>query len=177
MKKVSVKIHDPLAEHLGDPAEVVEFEITIYDAARLAGHLCPSIAGAFLMTRAAVHALFPENETCIRGQMLVDLPTANDEGAMGPMSHVVSYVTGAWAEDGFKGLSGQFKRRNLLRFDSERCRDGSFRFERTDNGKAVHVHYRPERASFDRNASDPWQARVEAILSQADSVVDVSAEN
>lgn len=180
LNKIEVKIHDPLAEYLGGPDKVTTFSVSIVDAARLAGHLCPSVAGAFLATRAAVEVLFPDTKTCIRGLLEVDLSGAPHEGATGPIGHVISYITGAWSTDGFGGLDGQFRRRDLLRFSSKRCKRGAYRFERTDTGQVVHVYYRPGKAELpelddgDRFA-ESWQARVRAILASP-AVIEIESE-
>jgi hypothetical protein len=172
MPTPQVQVYDPLAEYLGGPAEAVRFSISILDAARLSGHLCPSVAGAFLATQAAIKALYPETETCVRGQIEVDLPGMPNEGAMGPISHVISYITGAWSGSGFAGINGQYSRRDLMHFHSPRCIHGGYRFERTDTGQVVHVHYNPGLAPHPKGsgtrAADSferaWQARVSAIL-------------
>lgn len=175
-QNLNVKIHDEFADHIGGPDPIVDFEISVYDAAKLSGHLCPSVAGAFLMTRAAILALFPEtNGVCKRGLLKVDIPYSNQDGATGPMSHVISYLTGAWDESGFGGLQGKFVRKKLLNFESPNVPEGSFRFERIDNHQAVEVSYHPELSG--PPPANPqargWQPRVEAILASADQVVKV----
>lgn len=172
----TILIHDPLAEYLGGPADVESFSITLLDAARLSGHLCPSVVGAFLVTQAAIKVLFADNGICERGLIAVDIPGAENERANGPMGHVISYITGAWSESGFGGLGDQFIRRNLLRFNSKRLTQGQFRFERLDTGKVVEVSYFPSRAKphppKDSSFQSMWQQRVSDILS-SDNVVEV----
>lgn len=185
MNDIFIPVHDSLAADLGGPAEVIDFSITLLDAARFSGHLCPSVLGAFLATRAAVAQLFPETGICQRGLIAVDVPHAVSQGATGPMAQVVSYVTGAWGESGFGGLGGgRHGRRNLLRYSSERCRGGAWRFQRLDNNKTAHVSYHPERALTTevRAALEKldfkvaWQGRVAAIARQAHVVIEVVLE-
>ena len=51
-------VRDPLADFLG-AAEGGVLEYGYADAVRLAGHSCPTVAGAWLMTRAALARLHP----------------------------------------------------------------------------------------------------------------------
>ena len=169
-----IKIHDPLAAYLGGPATVENFSITLMDAARLAGHLCPSVAGAFLVTRAAVLALFPETKVCERGMIAIDLRGGETEGVNGPIGHVMSYITGAWPGHGFAGIQGNFVRKNLMQYDSTRIKKGHFRFERIDTGKVVEVSYFPNLVPSTKPVSasfgEKWQNRVKEIISSPDVI-------
>jgi hypothetical protein len=48
-----ITIHDPLAAFLGAAADGI-IEYCYADAVKLAGHSCPTVASAYLMTRAAL---------------------------------------------------------------------------------------------------------------------------
>ncbi len=163
-----IKIHDSLAAHLGGPEEIENFSLSLLDVARLAGHLCPSVAGAYLITQAAVQALFP-NGICERGLLQVEIPGSDSEGVNGPMAQVISYITGAWPQTGFAGLHGQYVRKNLMHFNSDKLQKGHFRFTRTDSYQVVEVAYFPNRAKFTARGDGPfgelWQHRVNDILS------------
>lgn len=173
-KSESIEVHDSLAEHFGGPGEVVRFSISVFDAARLSGHLCPSVVGAFLVTRAAVRALFPDTHVCERGLLAIDIPGAETEGANGQIGNVMSYITGAWPTSGFSGLRGRFVRRNLLHYNSKKVAFGQYRFERLDSGKAVEISYHPGEAHMPEpessNYAQAWQERVRAILDSPDVV-------
>lgn len=179
MNELVIRVRDPLAEFLGGPGDVAEFELSVLDAARLSGHLCPTVAGAFLGARAAIHALFPDTGVCVRGEIEIDLPGRADEGVTGPISHVLSFITGAWDASGFKGLGkGRFSRRNLLHFGSSRCEGADYRFERRDTGAVVLVFYHPERAEVpaadgEEDFADGWQRRVRGILSSRERVIEI----
>lgn len=170
----SIEVHDGLAEYLGGPDAVEHFSLSILDAARLAGHLCPSVAGAFLVTRAAVLALFPDTKICERGLVTIDIPGGDTDGANGPIGHVLSYITGAWPESGFGGLGGEFVRRNLLRYNSKRLQVGQYRFQRIDTGAVVEISFYPNKAkvpeSSNTNFGEIWQTRVKAILNSPDVI-------
>ncbi len=55
----SIGVADPLAELLG-AAEGGRIEYRYLDAVKLAGHSCPTVAGAWLMTRTALARLYPD---------------------------------------------------------------------------------------------------------------------
>lgn len=52
-----IPTHDPFAAMLG-AARDGRFDYHYLDAVRLAGHSCPTVAGAFLIGRAALAALY-----------------------------------------------------------------------------------------------------------------------
>lgn len=174
LKKFQIQIYEPFAEHLGGGDLETRFSLSLLDAFRMAGHGCPSMTGAFLITQAAVKNLFPD-EICVRGMIEVDIPAGPTDGATGPMANVISFITGAWNESGFGGLGGEFRRRNLLRFNSSKASQGGFNFKRVDTGKEVTVSYHPERISKSDNLPFPenWRLRVRQILENKDSVIDV----
>jgi len=131
-----IRMRDPLAEFLGAAAGGI-IEYRFEDVVRLAGHSCPTVAAAFLMTRAALAALYGE-ETPVRGEIRVDLRDARDAGVTGVIASVATLITGATADTGFRGLAGQFNRRDKL-FFSQPLKNGELRFTRLDSGAAVEV--------------------------------------
>jgi hypothetical protein len=137
---------DPLAEFLGLRGRGQPITFTLEDAGRYAGHLCPTVATAFEMTRAALKVLYP-NEKPVRGDVRVTVASAPDAFANGPLGRVIGYLTGAARDDGFGGLAGRWSRRNLLRFDPESRPFGSVLFERIDTEASVRLLARPERLS------------------------------
>lgn len=136
----AIVVADPLAEALG-AAEGGLIEYRYLDAVKLAGHSCPTVAGAWLMTRAALARLYPD-ETPQRGAIRVELRQAVDEGVAGVIAGVAGLVTGAANEGGFKGLAGRFARNGLLRFVVPMR--GEIRFTRLDTGRSVEVAHRPQ---------------------------------
>ena len=67
----AIVVPDPLAELLG-AAEGGVIEYRYVDAVKLAGHSCPTVAGAWLMTRAALARLYP-GAMPRRGEIRVEL--------------------------------------------------------------------------------------------------------
>lgn len=175
-----LQLYDPLAEFLGAEADGT-LEYRYLDMVRLAGHSCPTVAGAFLATRAALRALYGE-ATPERGQIQVEMRDAPEEGVTGVIAAVVGAITGASGPGGFAGIGGRFVRRGLLRFGADTTT--LMRLTRLDEGSAVEVEFHPQRVPGDprlpellrecvrgtaneqqqarfRNA---WQGRVRALL-------------
>jgi hypothetical protein len=107
---------------------------------RLAGHSCPTVAGAYLMTMRALQALYPD-ELPVRGNLQVEHSGAKDQGTNGVIANVASFITGAADEGGFKGLNGTYARNKRLSFNGRF--DGLLRFTRLDNNASVIVDYDP----------------------------------
>ena len=133
-------LHDPLAELLGAAGNgLIEYRYT--DAVKLAGHSCPTVAGAYLMTLKALAKLYPDGLP-ERGGIRVELNAAQADGTAGVTAAVAGLLTGAAGEGGFKGLGGRFSRRNLLHFaagiKAELC------FTRIESGARVTATYHPE---------------------------------
>jgi hypothetical protein len=135
-----VTLHDPLAEVLG-AADRGLIEYGYADAVRLAGHSCPTVAGAYLMTLQALRRLYPEGVPQ-RGGVRVELRAAQADGTAGVVAAVAGLITGAAGEGGFQGLAGRFSRRALLQFAAPV--EGDMRFTRIDTAAQVTVHYHPE---------------------------------
>lgn len=141
----SLWLRDPLAEVLGAAAGgLVEYRYE--DAVRLAGHSCPTVAGAWLMVARALGALHGD-ELPTRGGLRVDLRDPADHANAGVVASVFTLVTGAAGEGGFAGLGTHHGRRGLLRHGVEL--PARLRVERVDTGAAVWVDYRPQRVPPD----------------------------
>lgn len=125
-------LRDPLAEFLG-AAEGGLIEYSYADAVRLAGHSCPTVAGAYLLTSRALGALYPETIP-ERGALQVHCGGSQEDGVVGVIASVIGLLTGAAGVGGFKGLAGAYSRRQLLQFGLGDGRD-AFRFQRTDTGQ------------------------------------------
>lgn len=176
----SLKMRDPLAEFLGAcDGGVIEY--SYLDAVKLAGHSCPTVASAYWLTRQALRALYgdalPE-----RGAIRVEFRDDRLNGVTGVIANVVSMLTGATVDTGFKGLAGRFDRRRLLAFNADVPLE--IRYTRIDSGAQIDAE-----ANLRRVAGDPdmpaqmqrclkgeadgeelrrfgalWQARVRRIL-------------
>ena len=129
----TITLHDPLAELLGASTDGL-LEYGYLDAVKLAGHSCPTVAGAYMMTLKALAALYGK-DTPIRGNIRVAFRDDQGSGVTGVIANVVSQITGAAGDGDFKGLAGKFKRNGLLSFKAGI--EGAIRFERVDQAVAV----------------------------------------
>lgn len=173
-----IRVRDPLAEFLGAARGGV-LDYGYVDAVRLAGHSCPTVAGAWLMARATLQRLYPQ-ALPERGGVMVELREPADSGVTGVIARVVTLPTGAAGEEGFKGLAGRFTRRGLLHYGA--AIEGELRVSRLDGVAAVEAAARVERVPGDPRmreammgalADDPaslaafgamWQERVRRLL-------------
>lgn len=176
----SITVKDPLAEILGAAEEGI-FTYTYEDAVKLAGHSCPTVAGAYLMTQKGLHLLYGD-EIPVRGEIKVLMNGKLGEGVVGVMANVAALITGATDRGGFHGLGGKFDRRGLLEFEA--VLTGEMAFERLDTGKRVTLSYFPQTvggnpkmqewlgmilrgnadAEIKHAFQNAWQDRVKSIL-------------
>ena len=185
----SIKVKDQLSNVLG-AFESGEYEFNYLDVVKSAGHSCPTVAGAYIITLEALKALYP-NERAVRGDIKVEFKESLSEGVAGVIGNVVSQITGATDKSGFKGLNGKFARHSLMDFDSNI--ESSARFTRVDSTKSVDVVYNPS-SILPNPAMQPlmqkmmqgsatsqelkefgtlWQDRVARIFENLDSVVSI----
>ena len=130
---------DPLALTLGTVEDgIIKYNYT--QIVKSAGHSCPTVAGAYLMTLKALDALYPDTPA-IRGEIKVEFKEGLEDGVAGVIANVISNITGATDKSGFKGLNGRFARHSLMNFEANI--NSSARFTRVDNGKSVNVDYNP----------------------------------
>lgn len=158
-----IRVRDPLAAFLGAAVDGV-LDYGYDDAVRLAGHSCPTVAGAWLMARAALAALYPETLP-ERGGVAVEFAEPADHGVTGVIARVVALPTGVAGEEGFKGIAGRFTRSGLLRFSAPIR--GEMRVTRSDGGGAVDVS-----SQIGRVPGDPLMrgAMIGALDGDADSL-------
>jgi len=175
-----IRLQDPLSNFLGAFEEGI-VEITYLDCVKLAGHSCPTVAGAYLMVLQGVAELYP-NGLPQRGNIEVQMRDAQADGVTGVIATVISFVVGASGDAGFKGIGGKMSRNNLLEYQVKMQRE--VRLTRIDTGKSVEIDYDPsptppspqiqplmgkiiqEVASVEEKKAFAtlWQKRVEKIL-------------
>lgn len=185
----SIKLVDPLSNVLGAFEDGL-YEITFLEVVKAAGHSCPTVAGAYLITLEGLKALYPDTRA-VRGEIKVEFRDPMEEGVAGVIGNVVSQITGATEKSGFKGLGGRFARHSLMKFNANI--NSSIRLTRADNGKSVDVYYDPSsiggspkmqmlmQKMMGGMASKEeakefgvlWQDRVERIMANIPSVIRV----
>ena len=186
----TIKFQDDLASFLGAFEDGI-IEFSYLDIVKSAGHSCPTVLGAYLMTLKGLEFLY-ENEIPKRGEIIVEFKEAQNIGVAGVIGNVIMNITGATTTNGFKGLAGKFDRNHLMKFEKD-INGASVRFTRIDTLKSVDVFYdassiKPhEDMNFlmqkylQGNATSEekkefaklWQKRVEEISNNIDEVIKI----
>jgi len=185
----TIQLQDDLANFLGAFEQGI-IEFSFLDIVKSAGHSCPTVLGAYLMTLQGLKALYP-NELPKRGEILVEFSQNENDGVAGVIANVITNITGATVNLGFKGLAGKFDRRHLMQFGS--AIQSNVKFTRKDTRESVEVYY--DASSIGADANMPmlmqaciqgvataeqqiefgklWQARVENIAKEVAQVITV----
>jgi len=155
---------DPLAEFLGAYEHHNAYlEYTFDEVVKMTGHVCPTVASAFVCCKKALGHLHM-GEIPNRGNISVTIHSAPNERNAGVIGQIFGFVTGACGDDGFKGLDGKFRRNGLLSYapnGAGGAADG-FTFARLDNGKKVHASILS--ANF---PTIPGQEEIPALMDKA----------
>ncbi len=167
-----IKLVDPLAVALGAIDKGEPLVYTYGDAIKMAGHSCPAISGAYKLTQLALKELY-KGTMPVRGDIRVTFRGGVDHKVNGPISQVVSLITGAAPESGFSGLGGgRFNRKNLMSFDEKNEPDPvcicSVIFERMDTGKKVEISYDNSMLGADPKMGELMPKAVKGIASDAE---------
>ncbi len=175
-----IKLYDPLSNFLG-AFEKGEIEISYLDCVKLAGHSCPTVAGAYLMAQEGLKVLYEEDRP-VRGNIKVEMKEDEKEGVTGVTCNIISFILGASGINGFKGIQGNFSRNNLVLYAAPIPTE--VRLTRLDTKQSVNLSYDPSSVKADEKMMPLmgknlkglatqeeqkmfhtlWQARVEAIL-------------
>lgn len=91
-----ITLYDPLAELLG-AAEAGILRYGYFDAVRLAGHSCPTVASAYWSAYKALAFLYPD-ATPVRGDIRLEFSQDSTSGVTGVIANVVSMLTGAMSD-------------------------------------------------------------------------------
>ncbi|SFV53681.1 hypothetical protein MNB_SV-6-51 [hydrothermal vent metagenome] len=181
-----ISLQDPLSNFLG-AFEDGKVDITYLECVKLAGHSCPTVAGAYLMALRGLKELYPDTLPQ-RGYIKVDMRNSESEGVTGVICNVISFICGAGGIGGFKGLNGNMSRNNLVSYSADITRE--VRLTRIDTGASVELDYDPSSIHpspqmqplmgkmMQGVASDEekrtfgklWQERVEKILLGEDHI-------
>ncbi len=179
-KVPSITLQDPLSDFLG-AFEEGKIEIKYLECVKLAGHSCPTVAGAYLMALQGLKALYGDTLPQ-RGFIKVSMRNNETDGVTGVICNVISFIVGAGGAGGFKGLNGIYARNNLLAYNEKI--PSEVQLCRTDTGECVNLNYDASMIPADPmmqpligkalqgQATDEekkqfgvlWQARVEKIL-------------
>ena len=185
----TITLYDPLSEVLG-AFEEGKITFSYLDVVKSAGHSCPTMAGAYLMVREGLKALYP-HAIPERGALKVFFKESQNEGTTGVIANAFSLITGATDNWGFKGLGGNYVRKDLMVFAA--AIPFEVRIMRVDTEAFVDVSYNPNAIVIDPTMqplmkkllmgtldevekmtfSTLWQARVGRILENFDKVITI----
>ncbi len=146
---------DPLAQLLGATSDG-KITYTYSDMVKLAGHSCPTVAGAWIMCDLGLKELYGE-KIPVRGDIKIEISGALDEGVNGVIAQCLGLVTGAANAGGFKGIGNYYARNNRLFFNAGFA--GEVRLTRIDTGKTVTMSYNP--------AAIPFHPRIKPLMQKA----------
>ena len=188
-KVEKIILKDDLSDFLGVFRNGI-VEISYLDIVKSAGHSCPTVAGAYLMTLFGLKALYG-TEIPVRGGVKAEFSGPETEGVTGVIANVVENITGATAVRGFKGIGGHFVRHSLMYFNAAIAAD--LRLTRIDNGLGADIYYNPDKIPGDPRMKELmpvvlqgrssvkekelfgtlWQERVADIINNATEVISV----
>ena len=141
----TISMHDELALELGAIAVNESLVYAYRDAVKLAGHSCLAISGAYRLTQIALKKLYAD-DIPQRGHIKIVFRGAVDHKVNGPVSQIITLITGAAGENGFHGFAdGRFKRQGLMHFDKDAALPSgavvSVTFTRVDSEQSVSITY------------------------------------
>jgi len=163
----NIKLYDPLSNFLGaiDNGNV---EITYLDCVKLAGHSCPTVAGAYLMALIGLKKLY-ENSLPQRGIIHVSMNEAENEGVTGVMCNIISFISGAGGTGGFKGIQGNFSRNNLTTYNIPM--KGEVTLTRLDTNQSVSISYNPSAVPADEKMMPLMGKNLKNIASEEEKTL------
>ncbi len=164
-----IKLKEPLAKTLGAfTSDEAILEYSFIDAVKLAGHVCPTVTGAYMICQEALARLY-EGEIPVRGEITITVYGEPDESVYGVMGQVFSLLTGAAPQTGFKGLWNKFKRKDLLKYVSEKIDSEamSFLFERADRQQSVLISFYPQKIPFPTDKAMRMKELLEKVIWEA----------
>ena len=162
-----IKVQDKLSGFLGAFDNGI-YSVTYLDCVKLAGHSCPTVAGAYLMAQEALETLYPNGEIAQRGNIKVEMRDSKDSGVTGVIATAISFVTGASDDAGFAGIAGNMSRKNLLSYSNEITRE--VRFIRLDTNESVEVDYNPSSIKPSTNMQPLMGKIIQGVGSDEDRV-------
>lgn len=161
-----IKLREPLAETLGAVTHSnAVLTYTYIDVVKMAGHACPTTAGAYLGCKLALEKLYPDTIPS-RGDISITIYGEQDEGVYGVIGQVFSLLTGATPVSGFRGLGHKFRRKDLLKFTTQKIDPVAmcFEFRRIDNNQRVLAKLYPQNIPVPHDKAMKLGALMEKVL-------------
>ena len=183
-----IVLKDSLSGFLGSTGEGI-IDISYLDIVKMAGHSCVLVSGTYLMALNGLQSLYG-TELPVRGEIKVEMRDSLQDGNTGAAAQVLSNITGATTDTGFKGINGKYSRRGLLFYGADII--SNVRFTRLDTQVSVEVNYMPEKlinpgkimqSALGPDATDEsrndfhrkWQEMIRSIFQNSETVISVSS--
>ncbi len=183
----TIKLKDDLSDFLGATEDGI-IEFSYIDIVKSAGHSCPTVLGAYLMTLEGLKELY-KDEIPKRGEIIIEFSQNVEEGVAGVIANVITNITGATTNSGFKGIMGLFSRNHLMFFGKDI--NANVKFIRRDTNESVKVSYDPSSIKAEdtmrelmqkciskvanndekKEFTKLWQKRVENISKKINNVI------
>lgn len=157
----TIKLQDDLSAFLGSLEDgLVEFNYL--DIVKAAGHSCPTVAGAYIMTLVALKHLY-QKELPKRGEIFVSFKEDSKDSVAGVIANVISQITGATETTGFKGINKKFQRFGLMKFNDNI--NSSAKFQRLDTKETIEIIYNPNSIPAHPKVTELMQKQMQNLAS------------
>jgi len=162
-----VELQDTLSDFLGVFVEG-KFSISYLDCVKLAGHSCPTVAGAYLVTMKGLKELYGE-DLPQRGEIEITINGSKDDGVNGIFGTIISFIVGAGDSGGFKGIQGNFSRNNLLAYTF--LNEGIVKFTRVDTKQSVTLTYDPSSIKPHPQMKELMQKSIKGLANNEEKIL------
>lgn len=156
-----IVLYDSLSDFLGALDDGI-ISISYLDVVKYAGHSCPTVAGAYLMSYLAIQEFSGNKKLINRGDIKIYAKGPKDEGTNGVIANVAAYVCGINDESGFAGIGGKMSRKNKLFYDNTLRCDLKFEYQ----GNVIEMSYNPSSIRPDKNMIPLLQKIIKGIASE-----------
>jgi len=161
-----IELYDSLSEFLG-AFEDGKVSISYLECVKLAGHSCPTVAGAYLMAQKGLEALYLDSIPD-RGSIKLEMKEAETEGVTGVVANVIAFIIGASGVGGFKGIQGNFSRNNLINYNIPMA--GEVKLTRLDTNESVILSYNPSSIMPDAQMQPLMGKSLQGLASQEEKL-------
>lgn len=157
----TIKLQDDLSAFLGSLEDGLG-EFNYLDIVKAAGHSCPTVAGAYIMTLVALKHLY-QKELPKRGEIFVSFKEDSKDSVAGVIANVISQITGATETTGFKGINKKFQRFDLMKFNDNI--NSSVKFQRLDTKETIEIIYNPNSIPAHPKVAELMQKQMQNLAS------------
>ncbi len=158
-----IKLYDPLSDFLGAIEEGI-VQIDYIDVVKFAGHSCPTVAGAYIMSLMAINHFSEKGRLVKRGEIKIIAKGPKEGGTNGVTANVAAYICGVNDESGFAGIAGKMNRKNKLVYNDILDCDLEFEYE----NKSIKLTYDPSPIKADEKLFPLLQKQLKGLASESE---------